>query len=233
MKKREIFTVLIELKRKFIESLSAINNGKSFTRKRKLFLARLLIILLRCSPCGLQIRLDDYFKKIGHVEDTVTKKAFSKARTNLDPNTVKASFELTARTLSSCDDCEYYREKYRLSAMDGSDLVLDNAMELLEHFGGSGSNKDCATAMVSICYDPLNDIILDGGLYPYGTSEREAARKHIEVVESMPLPRGVKNLYVFDRGYPSKEFFAEMIKAGRCFLMRVRRNSIMNSTRHQ
>ncbi len=186
-------------------------------------LGRLLTIILRCSPYGLQTRLDDYFKEIGHKDEVVTKQAFSKARTYLDPDILKESFILTAKTLSSCDDLELYRGKYRLCAIDGSELVLDNAKDLLTHFGGSGRNKDCATALVSLCYDPLNDMILDGGLYPYGTSERHAAREHIESVNALPLPEGSENLYIFDRGYPSKELFAQMIEGNNCFLMRVRK----------
>jgi len=79
-------------------------------------------------------------------------------------------------------------------------------------------------AMVSLCYDPLNNIILDAGLYPYGTSERDAARNHFAAVKSLPSPRGARNLYIADRGYPSKELFAEMIDGGMFFIMRVRRN---------
>jgi len=54
-----------------------------------------------------------------------------------------------------CEDLEYYAGKYRICAIDGSDAELDNSAELVEHFGGSGRNKDCAAAMVSLCYDPL------------------------------------------------------------------------------
>jgi hypothetical protein len=226
MKKRGVFSALISLKRKFIETLNPKDmkdyDGKSFTRKRSLTLSRLLTIILRCNPCGLQVRLDDYFKEIGHKEEVVSKQAFSKARTNLDHETVKASFVLTAQTLSGCEDLELYRGKYRLCAIDGSDVVLDNAVELFEYFGGSGSKSDCVTGLSSLCYDPLNSTILDGGLYPYGTSERLAARAHFENVSALPLPRGVENLYIFDRGYPSKELFAEMIEGKMCFLMRVR-----------
>ena len=107
--------------------------------------------------------------------------------------------------------------------MDGSEAALDNNPELLGYFGGSGPNKDCAMAMASLCYDPLNNIILDGGLYPYGFSEREAARNHMAAVSELPTPEGVSNLYIGDRGYPSKELFAEMIDAGMFFFMRVRR----------
>jgi hypothetical protein len=162
-------------------------------------------------------------RKIGHMEEVVSKQSFSKARTNLDPDIVKSSFMITAQTLSGCDDLELYRGKYRLCAIDGSDIVLDNAKELLEHFGGSGSKSDCVKALSSLCYDPLNNIILDGGLYPYGTSERDAARSHFENVNALPLPSGAENLYIFDRGYPSKELFAEMIDGKMCFLMRVRK----------
>jgi hypothetical protein len=218
---------MIEARRKFLEALtpSSMKNhdGKSFTRKRSLFLARLLEIVLRCAPEGLQIRLDDYYKKVGCAEAVVSKQAFSKARAKLDPDVVRDSFRLTAQTLSSCEDLELYRGQYRLCAIDGSTIALDNATELLEHFGGSGVNNDCATALVSLCYDPLNNAILDGGLYPYGTSERDAAKNHFWEVSKLPLPEGVKNLYLFDRGYPSRELLAEMIDADRIFLMRVRK----------
>lgn len=227
MKKIEAFVELISLKRAFIKAFKPENmkthNGKNFTRKRSLMFDRLFTMILRCSPNSLQIRLDDYFKEIGHKEEVVTKQAFSKARTHLDPEIIRESFELTAKTLSACEDLELYRGKYRLCAIDGSDLVLDNAKELLAHFGGSGRKKDCATALVSLCYDPLNKIILDGGLHPYGTSERQAARENIEKVKALPLPKGVENLFIFDRGYPSRELFAEMIDSGQSFLMRVRK----------
>jgi hypothetical protein len=107
--------------------------------------------------------------------------------------------------------------------MDGSDVALDNADELFEYFGGSGRNRDCTMAMASLCYDPLNNIVLDGGLYKYGFSEREAAKNHMAALEKMPIPEGAKNLYLADRGYPSNELFADIIDSGACFIMRVRR----------
>ena len=50
-----------------------------------------------------------------------------------------------------------------------------------------------------------------------------AARKHFEAVNALPLPHGAENLYIFARGYPSKELLAEMIEGKMCFLMRVRK----------
>jgi hypothetical protein len=224
--KIKVFNILIELKKQFIESLTLNDlknhNGTSFSRTRKLTLARLLVLILRCSPYSLQIRLDNYYKEIGHKEDVVSKQAFSKARTNLDPQTLRDSFVLTAKTLSSCEDLELFKGKFRLCVFDGSYISLDNASELLEHFGGKGPNCDCAMALASLCYDPLNNIILDGGLYPSDTSERHAAKNHFEAISLLPLPKGVHNLYIADRGYPSKELFAHMIDNEMFFFMRVR-----------
>jgi hypothetical protein len=169
------------------------------------------------------MRIDDYYGEMGIKEAVVSKQALSKSRSNLDPSMIQGSFRITSETMAGCEDLEYYKGKYRLCAVDGSDASLDNSSELLEKFGGSGRNKDCATAMVSLCYDPLNNIILDGGIYPYATCEREAARSHFTAVEKLPRPAGVHDVYIFDRYYPSKAFFAEMIDNGRYFLIRVRR----------
>jgi len=226
MKKINVFKALIDLKRTFINTLTPKclkdHDGRKFTRKRVLWLGRLLVIILRCSPYSLQIRSDDYFKEIGYKEAAVSRQALSKARGKLDSEIVRESFLQTAHTLSSCEDLELYRGKYRLCAIDGSDIILDNAPELLDYFGGSGRNSDCATALASLCYDPLNNTILDGNLYPYGTDERFAAGEHIDAVNALPLPYGIENLFIFDRGYPSRKFIAELIDGKKYFLMRVR-----------
>jgi hypothetical protein len=198
-------------------------NGKAFSRNRSLPLTLLVLCILRNSPYCLQERLDRFYEEIGAKEEVVSKQAFSKARTNLDPDIVKASFELTTQVICSCDDLRLYKGRYRLCAIDGSAVTLDNNKELKAKFGCSGSAGNSATALASLCYDPLNEIILDGGLYPYGTDERQAARNHFDAVEKLPIPKGAKNLYISDRGYPSKALFAEMTDAGRFFLMRCRK----------
>ena len=60
--------------------------------------------------------------------------------------------------------------------------------------------------MGSIAFDPLNNVILDASLDPYTTDERTASTKHIENVLKLPTKRGIHNLFIMDRGYPSREF---------------------------
>jgi hypothetical protein len=226
MKKCNLIQILVELKSKFLEMQKPTDmeghDGKAFTRNRSLTFSRIILLVLRVSPYGLQIRLDNFFSEIGHKEETVSKQAFSRARTNLNPDILKESFYLTARTMSGVEDLELYKNKFRLCAIDGSTVALDNAQVNKDHFGCSGSKKDAATALLSLCYDPLNNIILDGGLYPYKTSERDAMKEHLKVVEDLPLENDVKNLYLSDRGYPARELFAQFIDEGKYFLMRVR-----------
>jgi hypothetical protein len=221
-----LYHLLDEIKKKFLDELKPQDmkeyDGKAFTRTRSLTFSRVFQLILGVSPYGLQIRLDNFFEKIGHSEESVSKQAFSKARGSLDPNIIKASFQLTAQAMSACTDLEFYKNKFRLCAIDGSAVSLDNATALKERFGCSGSKKNATTALASLCYDPLNESILDGGLYPYDTNERDALREHLEEVEKLPLQDGVKNLYILDRGYPSNELFSEFIDSGLFFLMRVR-----------
>ena len=76
--------------------------------------------------------------------------------------------------MSELEDLKLYKSKFRFCTIDGSAIALDNAQVLKEHFGCSGSQKSAATALASLCYDPLNNIILAGRLYPYEMNECEA-----------------------------------------------------------
>ena len=227
VKKGRIFEALVRLKQQFIKNLDprgmADYDGKSFTRHRRLDMPRLVLLILRNNPMSLQVRLDDFFAGIGRREETVSKQAFSKARGKLDPEVVRESFKLTASTLAGCDDLLLWKGKYRLCAVDGSCVALENEPALVEHFGCSGSKKDSATALASLCYDPLNNIVYDAGLYPYAASERDAAKAHFAAVRALPRPDGAEDLFIHDRGYPSAELFAWYIDAGASFLMRVRK----------
>ena len=49
------------------------HNGKAFTRKRLVTFSRTLLLFLRISPYGLQIRLDNFFHEIGHKEEIMSK----------------------------------------------------------------------------------------------------------------------------------------------------------------
>lgn len=196
---------------------------KSFTRDRNLTCERLFMMIVSGIRLSLQLAADEFFDFIGKKEAKVSKQAVSKARTNLNPNVIKDLFMYTAEGFCKCDDIELWKNKYRLCAIDGSDIALDNANNLYEHFGSCRKDKKATTAMLSIAFDPLNNFILDASLDPYKMDERSAAKAHISAMSKLSLPEGVHNLIIMDRGYPSREFFAELIDASQKFIMRVRR----------
>jgi hypothetical protein len=170
------------------------------------------MMVLRGIRSQLQKATDYVFEHL-QLGESVTRQAVSKARANLDPEFIRKLVHNGARTACSCEDLELFAGKYRLCAIDGSGVSLRSA--LLGEFGGA---KGKATGLASIAYDPLNDIIIDASLNRWNSSERAAAQANIEVCED--LSNGVPNVYVFDRGYPSNDFIAWLMKRNGKFLFR-------------
>lgn len=171
----------------------------------------------------LQLAIDDFFDSIECGEEKLTKQAMSKSRTNFNPDVIKNLFLYTVEGFCQCTDITLWKNKYRLCAIDGSDVALDNAKELKAHFGCCGKGNQATTAMLSVGFDPLNNFIMDASLDPYRTPERIAAIAHIQAVAKLPLPEGAENLFIMDRGYPSQELLAQLLDTSQKFIMRVRR----------
>ena len=107
----------------------------------------------------------------------------------------------------------------RLIAIDGSDIALENTPELKEAFGCSGPKKEAATALCSIAYGPLDDVIYDCRIDRYNTDERTLAKAHVTRLLELGLG---DSLLLFDRWYPSAEFIAFLYQSGFQFVMRQR-----------
>ena len=202
---------------------SARLDSSSFKRNRSLNCCRLLMLIASGIRLPLQLAGDKFFAEIGRREDTVTKQAISKARTNFNPEIIKELFVHSAKEFSKCRGLNLWNKKYRLCAIDGSDIALDNAHELKDYFGCSGSAKNATTGMCSVAFDPLNGVVLDASLDPYITDERTASKKNIENVLKLPVRRGTHNLFIMDRGYPSREFIVFLMHKNQKFLMRLRK----------
>jgi hypothetical protein len=107
----------------------------------------------------------------------------------------------------------------RLIAIDGSDIALENTAELKEAFGCSGPKNDVATALCSIAYGPLDNVIYDCRIDRYTADERDLAKDHVTRLLELGLGG---SLLLFDRSYPSAEFIAFLYESGFQFVMRVR-----------
>lgn len=135
----------------------------------------------------------------------MSQQAFSKARNHFDHTPFSKAFY---NTLS----IEYAPEKdpalkrfkgYKIFAIDGSAIALPNIPELRETFGAVGAGAASPSARASIAYDVINDRIVEADIVPMAVDERTLAHEQIEKLENRIIMED--SLFIFDRGYASRE----------------------------
>ena len=75
---------------------------------------------------------------------------------------------------------------YRVLAIDGSTVELPTTEELKREYGevkNNGNRLNMAMGRTSMMYDVENELIIDGVLEKYKTSEREMAKTYKQVYE--------------------------------------------------
>jgi len=217
---------LLEIANKIINDVTFMldNRMKSayFTRStEKMDFKDLITFALNFVKKSIQIELDLFFKNIKGAETTMTKQAYSQARQKISANAFIMLNEAIVKWLYRDDNFKTFRG-YRLSAIDGSDLELNNSKRLREAFGyAENLTVKVARALSAGIYDIENDIMLTSKITRYSTSERELAVELIDNLKEI----GLKNdLILFDRGYPSKELINYLESNGIKYLMRVQSN---------
>jgi len=201
----------------------ARKSPNSFVRLRLLPFSLVMYMTLRLIRVSLQNEVENIFKWLRIPKRPPTGVAFCMARNKIRWE----AFEELFHDSVECR-CEYEERKtwhgYRVSAIDGTKLALpiDRKGKLLLEYGGMGADGKSPTAQGSILYDIYNDLILDAGIAPLKTSERELAVQHIE---RLTAQKGFgKELIIFDRGYPSYDLMRDLVDKGITFVMRVKRN---------
>lgn len=195
----------------------------SFTRRRSMPLSELVAFLLQRSTNGLDIKLDKWFSKwMPEGTSPVSRQAISKARQLLPEEIFHDFLRLSARTFVDNSGLKKEWNGYQVYAIDGTDLQLPTTDETLKDFGciKSHFNTRMAGASASLLYDVLNDVILDGIIAPYKTSERSMAERLLE--DSITEKMKKNSIIVFDRGYPSYEFLGFLFNNNIKFVIRVK-----------
>lgn len=171
----------------------------------------------------LQLELDSFFETIKGVENGITKQGYSEARQKISPTAFIKMADNIISWYYGDDDFKKFRG-YRLSAIDGSILELNNSERLRNAFGyAEGKTVKLARATASCIYDIENDMIMTSIITRYTAGEREIAVELIEKLKTL----GLKNdLILFDRGYPSRKFIAYLDGSGIKYLMRVKIKSM-------
>lgn len=170
---------------------------------------------------SLQIEIDNWFEFLGG-EKTLTKQAFSQIRQKINPASFVQLNDTFINYVYSDDDFKKYKG-YRLLAIDGSVMEIPNTDTNRQFFGfhQNQSVKKQARARSTVIYDIENDFILESDMRSCLSGEREAAK---ELIVKLGI-KGYKNdLFLFDRGYPSKDLFDFLESKNLKYLMRVKIN---------
>jgi len=177
----------------------------------------MILFILNFSRKSLQAELNAFFKNIHGTKDGVRKQAFSKGRQKILPEAFIILHEELIKTVYTATDLKLYKG-YRLCAIDGSTVELQNTEELRNVFGYAENGKvEIARAKISGLYDVENNIMIDAIIDNYKTSERDLAIRHVEKLKAYGLQN---DLLLFDRGYPSKKLMASLIDSDIQFVMR-------------
>ena len=196
-----------------------------FTRSAncKMDFQSLILFGLNFVKKTLQIELDSFFETIKGGINGISKQGYSEARQKILPTAFIKLADAIMSWYYGDDDYKTFNG-YRLSAIDGSLLELNNSERLRNAFGYAESKTvKLARAKASCIYDLENDMVITSKITTYFTGEREIAIELIEKLKQM----GLKNdLILFDRGYPSRQFFAYLEDSGVKYLMRVKNQSM-------
>ena len=196
-------------------------NEKDFTRNRKLPFEELVLCMLKLLRHTIQTELNNFLKELQGSVNTAAKKitssAFVQSRKKLKPDLFFDLNQLIAKDyyLDNDEKVNLYKG-LRILSVDGSTINLPFTQELKNIYGVFNNQKhtdDVIIARVSVLYDVLNELVLDGKLCPFSEGEIPLSRTHLKYAQK-------GDLIIMDRAYPCFESAYLMQEQGIEFLFR-------------
>ena len=204
--------------------------GAFFTRNRVFSFKSIILFIINLAKKSLHLELRDFTKMCG--VKSVTKQAFSKARLKLNPIVFKLLNEKFVSEFYTDNDFKTF-EGFRVLAIDGSTIQLPSSNEIVSFYGCCSGSAGLALPMAqsSTLFDVFNKITVDSVISPYKASEKNQAlellKSLVSINKKIDFDQGnIKDLLIFDRGYPSMQLIIELIRNKKDFLMRCPSNFI-------
>lgn len=187
----------------------------------KIGFVNMVVMTLNFLTKSLQTELNSFFEKVLETKEKARKQAYSEGRFKLTEDAFRLLYKDTVELgATEAEDLglKTFKE-YRVYAVDGSTVLLEDTISLRRYFGVVGPGAGVAAARISVMADMLNQgYIMDAQIGKQSNGERELALHHIERLYELQQQ---KTIVIFDRGYASAEMF-EALKDTK-FLFRVKR----------
>jgi hypothetical protein len=179
--------------------------------------AKIMGVILNFSKKSSQLEIDGFMELLDpSVEKPMTKQAFSKARHKINPGAFMELFEAGIDTIVKGDMFRRFKGR-RVFAIDGTELQLPGHGGNLPAFKHN-SMHSLPHARASMLCDAVSGFIAHASITTTAVGERELALEHLKHF----LPRiNDDDLFLFDRGYPSREFITFLRTNGIRHIMRV------------
>ena len=158
-----------------------------------------------------------YLKKKATKVINVSTSAFTQRRQNLSPDIFVGMNQVILQEYYTDNDERIKIWKgHKLLAIDGSRATLPYSKEIEAEYGiikNQNKIEDIVQARVSVLYDVLNELVLEGILSPLKIGEIALAHNHVKLFKE-------NDLVLLDRGYPSFLLAYDILNQKSDFLFR-------------
>jgi len=187
---------------------------------------------------SLQKEINSYFKEVKKEKMKYDKSAMSKARQKISPSLYEYLNSRFIREIYEDKKAVKLYHGLRILGIDGTNIELPNMgilkdkkqTEDIQNIYGRRANNSGELGVISkasTLYDLENNIVIDGILNSYASSERAMAIEHIRRLNKYKKTHKekYKDLVIFDRGYPSIGLISYMSQENIDYLMRIQSNT--------
>lgn len=194
-----------------------------FSRERKLPMKKVVALIINFLKRSLSIELREFFDFIDEAESNCTKGAFCLQRVKLKPQFFQFwNHLLVEKFYHHYQDAAKRWKGFRVMGVDGSTNYLFGKSDIIQHFGfikNQHANVQVPMARILQIQDVLNELVVWGGIYPIGISERQIMYQNVARLSP-------DSVTLFDRGFPSYTLMYLLINQEQpChFVMRCRRD---------
>lgn len=197
----------------------------AFIRNRKLPFELLILSMLNILRRTIALELHSFFNYLKLKFDkpliNISSSAFTQSRQKLSPDIFIGMNDILINEFYSDNEKRVKLfGNHRLLSIDGSTIMLPYSEPLKEIYGVLNNQKktdDVIIARVSVLYDVLNEIVLQGTLSPFKNGEMFLAHNHTNEIKK-------GDLLILDRGYPSFELAYNILEKQADFIFRSKHN---------
>ena len=173
-----------------------------FTRNRKLPFEHTVLIMLNSLRKSISMELFGFINTCNSVVESISASAFVQQRRKINADLFyQLNNHIAVDYYKDNDENVKLYKGHRLLAIDGSTINLPVSQELKTNyklFNNQYTTNDVVLGRVSVLYDVLNNIVIDGLLTTPAIGEITLSKKHF-------LRAQKHDLIIMDRGYPSFE----------------------------